>query len=228
MEELVKRKSEIEEEVNSLMEFLNSCGEGVGLKGRLVDNEGFPRSDIDVFEVRKARNRIAILNTDYTNIMKEIENKLFDIHKNEKISVPIKKRVNINEEDTLKYPFGYIDSLLPDSPADLCGIKEGDMLIKFGNIYTEKELETQEESKFLITQISELVSSNIDNCIQVTLLRNSNQSDTNTVNKNPSYLSYSSIDMTKFKIIQLSLTPRKWKGHGVLGCHIAYLHKESN
>ena len=30
----------------------------VGLDGRLVDQEGYPRNDIDVYAVRKARNRI--------------------------------------------------------------------------------------------------------------------------------------------------------------------------
>ena len=31
---------------------------GVGLKGPLVDRDGYPRSDIDVYAVRVARNKI--------------------------------------------------------------------------------------------------------------------------------------------------------------------------
>ena len=41
-----------------------------GVKGSLVDAEGFPRADIDLFEVRKLRNRLACLQTDHCNIMK--------------------------------------------------------------------------------------------------------------------------------------------------------------
>ncbi|KAH8741560.1 proteasome 26S subunit [Cryptosporidium ryanae] len=226
MEELIKRKTEIEDEVNRLMDFLNSCGINVGLKGKLVDNEGFPRPDIDIFEVRKARNRIAILNTDYTNLMNEIENKLIEIHKNEKIKVNIEGRARTSEKNNLKYPFGYVDSLLPDSPADLSGIKEGDIIVDFGDIYTEKELETKEESKLLVTKTSELALANVDKLIQVTLLRNTQQNWFDTLYNNSPDLSYSSINMSEFETISVQLTPRRWEGPGVLGCHIAYFHRK--
>ena len=32
-----------------------------GLKNRLIDDEGFPRDDVDIFETRKLRNRNACL-----------------------------------------------------------------------------------------------------------------------------------------------------------------------
>lgn len=32
--------------------------DGVGMHGRLVDGEGYPRADIDVYAVRTARHRI--------------------------------------------------------------------------------------------------------------------------------------------------------------------------
>lgn len=32
--------------------------DGVGMHGRLVDSEGYPRADIDVYAVRTARHRI--------------------------------------------------------------------------------------------------------------------------------------------------------------------------
>lgn len=31
---------------------------GVGMEGRLIDNDGFPRDDIDIYAVRRARNKI--------------------------------------------------------------------------------------------------------------------------------------------------------------------------
>lgn len=79
-EELIAKKDSIEAEImanNAVLEKVSlSCGAvlcnvscefsvppvsqqgGVGMHGRLVDAEGFPRADIDVFAVRTARHQI--------------------------------------------------------------------------------------------------------------------------------------------------------------------------
>ena len=44
-----------------------------GLKNRLIDDEGFPRDDVDIFEARKLRNRHACLQTDHKTLMKDLE-----------------------------------------------------------------------------------------------------------------------------------------------------------
>lgn len=55
---LMKRKEEIEKEIKEVNDFLNE--KGVGLKGGLVDAEGFPLNDVDkVIAVREARGRNA-------------------------------------------------------------------------------------------------------------------------------------------------------------------------
>ena len=51
-----------------------------GVKGRLVDDEGFPRADLDLIEIRKHRNRLACLQTDHQALMKQIEDNLFKLH----------------------------------------------------------------------------------------------------------------------------------------------------
>ena len=51
-----------------------------GIKGKLVDDEGFPFANIDLFEIRKMRNRLAHLQTDHVNLMKTIESKLYSLH----------------------------------------------------------------------------------------------------------------------------------------------------
>jgi len=52
---------------------LNQPG-GLGLKGNLIDNEGFPIDDVSlVLETRDARHKLACLQTDLKTIMKEIE-----------------------------------------------------------------------------------------------------------------------------------------------------------
>ena len=75
----MKQKDEMEEAILAITEYLEAPGMP-GLKGKLVDEEGFPRADIDLFEIRKNRNRLACLQTDHVNIMKQIEQGLYALH----------------------------------------------------------------------------------------------------------------------------------------------------
>ena len=51
-----------------------------GLTEPLVDDQGFPRADVDLFEARKLRNRHACLQTDHKALMKQLEAQLFSLH----------------------------------------------------------------------------------------------------------------------------------------------------
>lgn len=51
-----------------------------GVKGSLVDDDGFPLANVDLIEIRKLRNRLACLQTDHMEIMKKIEKGLYDLH----------------------------------------------------------------------------------------------------------------------------------------------------
>ena len=68
----------MEEELQAYMQVLES--QGVDMKTSLVDNEGFPRNDIDVYLVRNTRHRIVCLQNDCRALMKEIELKLVEFH----------------------------------------------------------------------------------------------------------------------------------------------------
>ena len=63
-----------------IVELLENMNGKPGLKNALVDDQGFPRDDVDIFETRKLRNRHACLQTDHTNLMKELENRLYGLH----------------------------------------------------------------------------------------------------------------------------------------------------
>lgn len=65
----------------TIVEMLDNMQGGPGLKTPLVDDEGFPRDDVDIFEVRKLRHRHAMLQTDHQKLMKELEAQLFGLHK---------------------------------------------------------------------------------------------------------------------------------------------------
>ena len=79
--ELNDKRNKIEKEMEEIVEVLENMNGKPGLKNSLVDDEGFPRDDVDIFETRKLRNRHACLQTDYKTLMKEIENRLYGLHK---------------------------------------------------------------------------------------------------------------------------------------------------
>ena len=75
--ELNTKREKIEQQMADLVDVLNSMNGAPGLQGALVDNEGFPRADVDLVEARKLRHQHACLQTDHGRLMKEIETKLF-------------------------------------------------------------------------------------------------------------------------------------------------------
>jgi 26S proteasome non-ATPase regulatory subunit 9 len=55
--ELIAKKDSIESQIKELIDVLEAQN-GVGMNGHLVDEDGYPRSDIDVYAVRVARNKV--------------------------------------------------------------------------------------------------------------------------------------------------------------------------
>ncbi|MPC58817.1 26S proteasome non-ATPase regulatory subunit 9 [Portunus trituberculatus] len=53
---LVQEKEKVEQTLKELWDVLKS--NNVGLSESLIDSEGYPRSDIDVYQVRHARHQI--------------------------------------------------------------------------------------------------------------------------------------------------------------------------
>lgn len=67
----MEKRSDLEAEMNVIIHRLSQPG-GPGLSGNLVDSEGFPRSDIDIPVVRADRNRLAGLRNDHKDITEKI------------------------------------------------------------------------------------------------------------------------------------------------------------
>ena len=65
--DLDKQRKELENEIESLTEFLTSDGMP-GVSGSLLDNEGFPLPNIDHMAVRTARNKLIKTQNDLTNL----------------------------------------------------------------------------------------------------------------------------------------------------------------
>merc|ERR1712018_274820 len=74
-----EEKMKIEAEISDWKSVLDSEG-NVGMDGKLVDEEGYPRNDIDIPKVRLARQKIICLSNDHKDIMKKISEALISIH----------------------------------------------------------------------------------------------------------------------------------------------------
>ncbi|CDJ27829.1 26S Proteasome non-ATPase regulatory subunit 9, putative [Eimeria mitis] len=95
-EEVYRQRQQVEERMEALASFLTSDGMP-GLDGPLVDEEGFPRADIDVHAVRDARHRLACLKTDYQKMQ-------YQFKKRKNLLSYLKKRVQHSLRWTLCIP----------------------------------------------------------------------------------------------------------------------------
>lgn len=76
---LIAKKEQIERAINDCGHILGA-NKNIGMNESLLDAEGFPRSDIDVYAVRQARHQIICLQNDLKSTMKEIEQGLINVH----------------------------------------------------------------------------------------------------------------------------------------------------
>ncbi|KAI9314985.1 hypothetical protein BX666DRAFT_1965444 [Dichotomocladium elegans] len=207
---LMKRKDEIEAQLREYEEILHAQGD-VGMDQPLVDNEGFPRADVDIVQVRTARNMVIRLRNDYKALMKEVENALYAIHeasRREKAATTAaaaeaaggggaitttralpSPTLPITATDPA-IPFARVNAVAPDSPAYEAGLRRDDRLVQFGTVHAANHDQLQ--------ALNALVRQSEGKPIQVIVLR-SGTSDP----------------------CHLTLTPRQgWGGRGTLGCHI--------
>jgi len=213
LQALLVQRDSLEAEADAITSELTSPGPNgespAGLKGTLdIDSDGFPRSDIDLYNVKRKRQRLAVINTDYKILMKSIE-KLMELIYSEPESSPLtipevlpdnniitsssyitpkssEEVVSIFRQPSLS-PFAKIDEIAEGSPAHEAGLENGDLLLSFGPVNST--------SVDCFNVVPSIVRSNIEKPIAVIVQRNE-------VN------------------IEVIVTPKTWSGRGVLGCHL--------
>ncbi|KAF9096330.1 26S proteasome non-ATPase regulatory subunit 9, partial [Mortierella sp. AM989] len=159
---LMKQKDDIEDEIRKAQDELQS--QKVGMTEKLVDNNGFPRSDIDLVVVTSARSKIVRLKNDHKGIMIKIEETLHAVHaealaekqKREterklqeetsgastsassagtsSVSTPQQQRTSDIVEEKPLTPFARVNAVAPDSPAKEAGLLQGDRIVVFGAV----------------------------------------------------------------------------------------------
>lgn len=130
VQELILERRKIEEELDSILDNLNSEAFGsIGLQKPLVDESGFPIAGIDLLQVRTYRNRFMVLQNDLKDLDKRIEESLHQIHEHARSSGSI----STGDQRTLA-PFGRVESVAPDSAAEVGGLLVGDKIVRFGRL----------------------------------------------------------------------------------------------
>ncbi|KAB0804799.1 hypothetical protein PPYR_01769 [Photinus pyralis] len=191
--QLMKQKDDIENTIKELTEILTK--NGVGMNDPLVDQDGFPISSIDIYQVRHARHRIICLQNDHKSLMKQIENGLHgyyssSTHLPANNSLREEQASHVGNSVTNKTPFAKVTIVSPGSPAEIAGIQVNDLIVEFGSVNF----------------------SNFNNIVDIA----------NVVQHSEGQQLYVKLQRGD-RYITTYLIPKKWTGKGLLGCNIVAL-----
>lgn len=209
LDTLEAQRTALELEAEAIFSELSSPGPNgeprAGLKDPLIDEEGFPRGDIDIYNVRNKRRRHSEINTDYKEIMKRIEQAMIKLYTlqpaAEAKQISVLSEENKAEEvgDILQQhlqvqflPIAILDEVLEGSPAFTAGVQNRDELLIFGHVTATVESPLQ--------AVAKLVGESVAKPITITVKRSG-------------------------KIITMTLVPQSWGGRGLLGCHLSPAQK---
>lgn len=111
---LMARKDAIESEIKTQFSILDT--HNVTMQTPLVDPDGFPRADIDIWAIRTARVRIIELNNDLKDVMDAIGKALEGVYDSSRDS-PVPSIPSQDASSANLKPFAKVESVAPGSPA---------------------------------------------------------------------------------------------------------------
>ncbi|KAJ7109750.1 hypothetical protein C8R43DRAFT_904566 [Mycena crocata] len=155
---LMLQKENIEAQLSFQASILQSNA-GATLDSPLIDSDGFPRADIDLYAVTHARQRVVELRNDLsavTNLLALALQSVYD---------PALTLPESPQPSTSGKPFAKVEGVSPGSPAAEAGLQRGDLVVKFGT------LTQQSFSSSSLTPLVEVVSAHENRSIPLKLLR---------------------------------------------------------
>ena len=174
---LTKSRDGIDDSLVRIKDYLESTG--LGYKTPIVDSEGYPLPDIDHYKILSERQHAARL----LNDRKRLEFIIDCLAQTEGDPTRSTNTPLYVELEQLQ-PFAVIDEVFPNSPAEKCGLMNGDFLLRFGNA----------DSVYMIPRQV------VEGC--------------------PVELKVFRVTEDAKKQIIIKITPEKWNGQGLIGCHI--------
>lgn len=235
---LIERKEQIERSINDCGHIL-AANKNVGMNESLLDAEGFPRADIDVYAVRQARHQIICLQNDLKAIMKDIEKGLINVH--------AEARTNANTTTTTTKMYASI-AFSHSSHTSICAFIYINCSISFLCIRKTKraDMDITPESESPIERARSMETIHETPILNVTLVMPGSPADECGIRIDDQILEFGSINPSNFKelkqisdlvthrqnqpialkvkrhgrIHDVTLVPKVWSGRGLLGCNI--------
>eukprot|EP01024_Parvocaulis_polyphysoides_P067965 TRINITY_DN8214_c1_g1_i2.p1 TRINITY_DN8214_c1_g1~~TRINITY_DN8214_c1_g1_i2.p1 ORF type:complete len:203 (-),score=30.62 TRINITY_DN8214_c1_g1_i2:47-655(-) len=189
---LDSKKQQIEQELD--VRYARLLGpNGAGLTGNLVDAEGYPRGDIDILAVRQDRQRVSELKNDLKVVMDQISDLLEKIHGTARENGEVKSAQSTQENSNYQNQSQrYVPFAKVDEVAENSPASQAG--VRVGDELCVFGSVTYSSSNHMALVAKEL-QDNEDKVVTAIFLRNG-------------------------KVIQVGVTPRKWSGRGLFGCHI--------
>ena len=216
LEALYAEREELESQMEALGGTLTYEG-GPGLKGGLVDEEGFPRADLDIVTIRRTRHTLACMKTDYAELSRRIEERVFALlaptqatASSGAVSEAVSDAgvsseavsdatVSNGEAGVVAggvggeaAPFALVDQVSEGSPAEKAGLQVGDRVVDFGGI-------GMWNYGGGLGPLGALVANSEGVGLSVVVEREGGVR------------------------VGVELTPERWAGRGLLGCHLVPL-----
>lgn len=238
LQALMKRKTNIESELDELISVLDT--HKVDMSTPLVTRDEFPRSDIDVAQIRSARTQIIRLRNDLKSVLSDIERQLHAHYS--RISATVKTTETsengtkttttiatmVEEEEELiadapvHISFALVDEVVANSPASSAGLIVGDTIVEFGHLHVGNNERLKRLAN--VVQMNENVSIFLSLFLfffvfifyllgfVLTLFFSFGKKKINV------------LVLRDARPVELELVPsRNWGGRGLLGCHIVPL-----
>ncbi|CCG82709.1 Putative uncharacterized protein [Taphrina deformans PYCC 5710] len=135
LQALLDRRKEIEGALDEYGAILDR--NHTDLTAPLISPDGFPRSDIDVANVRIARTAIIRLKNDYRALEKQIEAAVHEAFKSGKPLNIERSSARLSSTQTAsagsEAAFCYVNNVVDGSPAASAGLLKDDKIVKFGS-----------------------------------------------------------------------------------------------
>lgn len=218
---LMKQRDLIEAEMNSIIQRLCQPG-GAGLSGNLLDFEDFPRADIDVPTVRADRCCVAGLKNDYKDLTEKIDHNLQLLHAPKLVS----KSSAPMDSETGKA----MDSQTPFISNGCSSVSPGRAFGRNSAVLAAVDPEVKQPFAMVdeITEASPSAEDGLQLGDQIVkfgtvesgdnlLSRLASEAQTNVGRV------ISVMVMRQGALTNVSVTPRIWRGRGLLGCHFKIL-----
>jgi 26S proteasome non-ATPase regulatory subunit 9 len=212
VKELYSTREEMEKEMAEIAQRLTEEGMP-GLRGALVDREGFPMPGVDLYQVRGDRGRYATLRNDHADVTKELEKRLSELHMqagvtkgvaNMELTREAVEQLKRDEDDAFMrararaaaqygappgaLAFAYVDEVTAGSPASSAGLRVGDVILMFGDVTGPHDAGT-------LPRVAATLAQREGHPVAVWVSRGGSD-------------------------VRLDVTPKKWEGRGLLGCHM--------